>query len=245
MTELRSAVETDASPQRVWEVLTDWASFPWWNPFIRLAEGPMRRASRIRVQLQLGRRLVTLKPRLTVVDPPRELRWLNTLIVRGLFDVERRFRIDAVPSGARLTQSETATGLLAPLLMRLLAKDILAGYRAMEVALVARAEHRSPTQRPTLERTAMSPSPRNRAMTGPQAWKKRITSHETFVHDSIDSLGYDWGRDRRPHDRAEIPAQGLPAAHDRRHRRGPPGVRSARAEARRSAARATRATIWC
>ncbi len=30
--------------------------------------------------------------------------------------------------------------------------------------------------------------------TGPPAWKQRITSHETFAHDSIDSLGYDWAR---------------------------------------------------
>lgn len=197
MTEVRSAVNTDASPERVWRVLTDWKTFPSWNPFIRSAEGRLRRDSRIRVRLQLGRRLVNLRPRLTVVDPPRELRWLNTLIVRGIFDVERRFHIDAVPSGARLIQSETATGLLAPLLMRLLRKDILAGYRAMEVALVARAEHRkpaSPTQRPTLERTAMSPNRRSRAMTGPRAWRKRINSHETFTHDSIDSLGYDWER---------------------------------------------------
>ena len=34
----------------------------------------------------------------------------------------------------------------------------------------------------------------HRTPSGPPAWKKRITSHETFAHDSIDSLGYDWGR---------------------------------------------------
>ena len=29
---------------------------------------------------------------------------------------------------------------------------------------------------------------------GPSGWRKRINSHETFTHDSIDSLGYDWER---------------------------------------------------
>lgn len=33
-----------------------------------------------------------------------------------------------------------------------------------------------------------------RVSNGPPTWKKRITSHETFTHDSIDSLGYDWER---------------------------------------------------
>jgi hypothetical protein len=27
-----------------------------------------------------------------------------------------------------------------------------------------------------------------------RSWRMRITSHETFTHDSLDSLGYDWGR---------------------------------------------------
>lgn len=35
-------------------------------------------------------------------------------------------------------------------------------------------------------------------LTGPSAWKTRITSHETFTHDSIDSLGYDWERVANP-----------------------------------------------
>ena len=34
----------------------------------------------------------------------------------------------------------------------------------------------------------------NGAPTGGPGWRKRITSHETFAHDSIDSLGYDWER---------------------------------------------------
>ncbi len=33
---------------------------------------------------------------------------------------------------------------------------------------------------------------------GAPAWKKRINSHEVFVHDSIDSLGFDWERVANP-----------------------------------------------
>lgn len=33
---------------------------------------------------------------------------------------------------------------------------------------------------------------------GLAGWKKRINSHETFTHDSIDSLGYDWERVANP-----------------------------------------------
>jgi len=30
--------------------------------------------------------------------------------------------------------------------------------------------------------------------TASETWRGKITSHETFTHDSLDSLGYDWGR---------------------------------------------------
>ena len=32
--QLESEVEVQASPERVWEVLTDFAAYPDWNPFI-------------------------------------------------------------------------------------------------------------------------------------------------------------------------------------------------------------------
>ncbi|MGI8685312.1 MAG: FAD-binding oxidoreductase, partial [Acidimicrobiales bacterium] len=40
---------------------------------------------------------------------------------------------------------------------------------------------------------------------GPSRWRKRINSHEAFVHDSIDSLGYDWGRIADPHVQPQFP----------------------------------------
>jgi hypothetical protein len=40
---------------------------------------------------------------------------------------------------------------------------------------------------------------------GPSRWRKRINSHEAFVHDSIDSLGYDWGRIADPHVKPQLP----------------------------------------
>jgi uncharacterized protein YndB with AHSA1/START domain len=35
MKELHSEIEIDASAERVWAILTDFASYPRWNPFIR------------------------------------------------------------------------------------------------------------------------------------------------------------------------------------------------------------------
>lgn len=209
MNPLRSAVEVAAPADRVWEVLTDWEAFPDWNPFIVGAEGNPVVGRRIRIRLRIGGRVMPLRPRVTLVEAPRELRWLARLGLPGVFDVDRRFRI--VPTGGqrcRFEQYEHATGLLAPVLMALLGRPILAGYRAHERALVARAEGREPpVPRPPGHRRTSHRHRfwRGRTMTaaddhqvGPPAWKKRISSHETFDHDSIDSLGYDWERVANP-----------------------------------------------
>ena len=42
MKELRSEIEIQASAERVWQLLTDFPSFPQWNPFIRKATGNIR-----------------------------------------------------------------------------------------------------------------------------------------------------------------------------------------------------------
>ena len=39
MKELRSEIEIQASAEWVWHLLTDFAGFPRWNPFIRRAGG--------------------------------------------------------------------------------------------------------------------------------------------------------------------------------------------------------------
>ena len=35
---------------------------------------------------------------------------------------------------------------------------------------------------------------KHKTVTASESWRGKITSHETFTHDSIDSLGYDWSR---------------------------------------------------
>jgi hypothetical protein len=44
---------------------------------------------------------------------------------------------------------------------------------------------------------------------GPEAWRRRISSHEAFTHDSLDSLGYDWSRIADPHVRPRYPLKVL------------------------------------
>lgn len=142
--ELRaSPIHIQAPAEQVWAVLTDFDSFPRWNPFIRRASGELVSGKKISVNLRLyGKTLVPFKPTITMVEPPYELRWLARMGPEGVFDVERFFMIEpATIGGCTFSQGEDCSGFFAgPLLATGLEKRILAGYERLNLALKKRAE---------------------------------------------------------------------------------------------------------
>lgn len=149
--ELRSEIEIDAPADKVWRTLTDFPSFPGWNPFIRRAEGELTAGSRLEVSIQpSGTKGMTFRPTVLSVEPNRELRWLGRLLIPGLFDGEHIFEIE--PAGmdrVRFTQREVFRGLFVPLLARSLDRDTRRGFEEMNRALKVRAEIRSPASNPS------------------------------------------------------------------------------------------------
>ncbi|MGY1786360.1 SRPBCC family protein [Geodermatophilus sp. SYSU D00698] len=141
MTQLSTAIEIDAPPERVWAELTDLGAYPEWNPFIVRAEGDVAPGARLSLRMQpVGGRAMGFRPRLLEVAPARELRWLGRLGVPGLFDGEHVFRLEPVGPGTRLVQEETFRGVLVPLLARSLRRGTLPAFEAMNRALKERAE---------------------------------------------------------------------------------------------------------
>ncbi len=142
MKELRTEIEINASPERVWQLLTDFASFPEWNPFIRQAIGEPRKGAQLQVYLQpSGAKGMTFRPKVLKAEPNRELRWLGHFLIPGLFDGEHIFTIEPLEAGSvRFVQREVFTGLLVPLFARSLDKDTRRGFEEMNQALKLRAE---------------------------------------------------------------------------------------------------------
>jgi hypothetical protein len=140
--DLRTERSIDATPERVWEVLTGFETFGSWNPFIVSIEGERAVGSRLRVRLEPpGGRGVTLRPTVTVSEPGRAFGWLGRFGLPGVFDGAHRFELEARPGGGTtLVQSEHFRGVLVPLLRRSLRTKTLAGFEAMNRALEARAE---------------------------------------------------------------------------------------------------------
>jgi hypothetical protein len=143
--QLHTEIAIEATPERIWEILTDFAAYPSWNAFIPCISGPGTVGSRLDLQMRPpGGRGMQLRPTLLAAAPSQELRWLGQLGVPGLFDGEHRFLIEPLGTNrVRFVQEERFTGLLAPLVLRFIESGTRRGFEAMNQALKVRAEQRS------------------------------------------------------------------------------------------------------
>lgn len=140
MATISHSIEISAPSSRVWEILTDTADYPSWNPFMTELIGTLHVGSRLAVTIEPpGARKQRFTPTVTTVEPERRLAWQGRLLVPGLFDGAHSFALE--PLGATstwFTQSERFTGLLVPPLRGML-RATEAGFAEMNDALAARA----------------------------------------------------------------------------------------------------------
>ena len=133
-------VEIAAPPLRVWDVLTDFARFPEWNPFIVRIEGRPEPGARLRVEIKPpGRSAMAFSPTVLAARAGKELRWRGRLLLPGVFDGEHAFELAERGDTCIFRQSERFTGLLVPLLGGALAATGR-GFEAMNAALKKRVE---------------------------------------------------------------------------------------------------------
>lgn len=144
MKEIRTEIEINASPARVWEILTDFARFPEWNPLVPEASGELRLGGRLRVRVVAGREMI-FRPTVTAFEPQRTLAWRGVTLLGALFAGEHRFTIEPLTAErVRLVHGEVFTGLLVPVLASTLDRDARPAFEGMNRALKARSEASAP-----------------------------------------------------------------------------------------------------
>jgi hypothetical protein len=139
--EMSTSIEINATPARVWEVLTDLSAYGQWNPMIVRAEGSVQQGERLKIRFApKGSRAHTFFPKLLVVDPPRELRWLGYPRLPGILDTEHYFVIAPAQGGTTTVMSHGSVvyGLLTPI-ASLFLSGTARHFEAMNEALKSRA----------------------------------------------------------------------------------------------------------
>jgi hypothetical protein len=142
---LHTEIEIHAPVERVWSILTDFAVYPQWNPFIKSVVGVPQNGARLEITIQpSGSKPLRFFPVVLAAEAGHELRWLGRFILPGIFDGEHRFIIEPLAMGkVRLQQSERFSGFLVGLLRIRLERDTKRGFEEMNRALKARAEESS------------------------------------------------------------------------------------------------------
>lgn len=141
MKELCTEIEIQASPEKIWQILTDLDKYPEWNPFIIHAIGAAKVGDTVDIDFQSDSK--GLKLHCTVVRSVsnRELCWQYHVLHPVVFRGEHSFSLEPIePNRVRFIDREIFNGLLVPLQARDINTNTKHGFEAMDKALKARAE---------------------------------------------------------------------------------------------------------
>ncbi len=141
MRELTSEIEIDASPETVWQILTDFDSYSEWNPVeIEMKGRPVEGTILEHASKLPGSSPMTFRPTIVEVRPNEVLQWDGRFFLPRLFDVRHRFALQSIGDArTRLRQSEQFRGVLIPFVGGTLRKTQEA-FGIANNAIKARAE---------------------------------------------------------------------------------------------------------
>lgn len=129
-----------ASPETIWSILTDAASFPSWDRNIIKLEGNIAPGAKLKAfpKFTPGRSFAV---RVSTFEPGKKMVWSGGMPL-GLFTGERTFTLTPAENGAtRFTLREEFTGLLLPLIGKSL-PNLTPVFEEFAADLKSRAESR-------------------------------------------------------------------------------------------------------
>lgn len=140
--EIITEILINATPEKVWHILTAFDRYSLWNPFIVSLTGNVEKGSRIQVILRPpGKKEMVFTPQVLVFEKNTEFRWLGKLFLPGIFDGEHIFRlIDNGNGTTTFIQQEKFRGFLVPFLTKMLDQNTRKGFEEMNHILKEQAE---------------------------------------------------------------------------------------------------------
>jgi hypothetical protein len=140
MKEYSSTALIEASPQAIWDLLTDAPGYPSWNPSVDRVEGTIAPGETIKVLVKVnpGR---AFPVKVTEFKPAEKMVWSGGMPL-GLFKGVRTYTLTPEGNGAtRFTMREEYTGPLLPMIWRSI-PDLGPSFEQFTTGLKTRAESR-------------------------------------------------------------------------------------------------------
>ena len=109
--EVSTTIEIAATPQNVWAVLVDLASYPEWHPMYQAVTGQLAAGSTLTITSNhpTTGRPMTAKVKVRTAEPDTELQWVSKPL--GVTISKRTFRLSPTAGGTSLMQAGAYSGL--------------------------------------------------------------------------------------------------------------------------------------
>lgn len=139
---ISTEIHINASPEKVWQVLTNFENYPNWNPFIKTISGEKVVGQELATEITPpNRKSMKFKPKVLVFNINKELWWLGTAPIKRLFDSEHYFRLVEQEKGTvKFEHGEMFSGILVGMMPKLLI-DTKLGFEQMNEALKIACEN--------------------------------------------------------------------------------------------------------
>ncbi|MBU0910310.1 MAG: SRPBCC domain-containing protein [Proteobacteria bacterium] len=142
MREVRAEIDITAPAPSVWRVLTNFALYPEWNPFIRSVSGECINGGELSVTTaSLFGILLNFQLKVDNILENRGMRWLGQTIRPGLLDGHHYFEIHELsPNKVRFVQYEEFSGFMLTPSWPVISPLSRRGFDSMNKALKERVE---------------------------------------------------------------------------------------------------------
>lgn len=132
-----------STPEKIWDVLTNFEEYELWNPFMTKVVGNASLGSKIEVNIKtISGKNRSYYPIITKYETNKELRWKGKSFLPGVFDGERVFVLEKSDDDkVSFSHKEIFSGLGVKLVGNKLDESLREGFVRMNEALKVRAEN--------------------------------------------------------------------------------------------------------
>lgn len=130
------------SVENVWKTLLDYKSYIEWSPTVQPSADFPEVGKHLKVLLKQPNGFkITMNPVILRKEENKELRWKGRLFIKGLFDGEHYFILNALDANTtEFTQGENFSGILVPFMKKMIDEDTFKGFELFNQALKKRME---------------------------------------------------------------------------------------------------------
>ena len=143
MKTIETNIVIDSTPEKIWDVLTNFEEYELWNPFMTKVVGNASLGSKIEVNIKtISGKNRSYYPIITKCETNKELRWKGKSFLPGVFDGERVFVLEKSDDDkVSFSHKEIFSGLGVKLVGNKLDENLREGFVRMNKALKVRAEN--------------------------------------------------------------------------------------------------------